>query len=148
ARDFNMGDGLFGPVQPIYEDRQGRIWIGTYGGLAQYVDGRLIFLTEKDGLSSNRIRAIYEDGDGVLWVGTYDGGLNRFKYGKFTSYTTREGMFSNGVFAILEDRRGNFWMSSNQGIHRVRKQQLNDFAEGKLKKIDSVSYGKADGMLN
>lgn len=148
ARDFKMGDGLLGPVQPIYEDRKGRIWIGTYGGLAQYVDGRLIFLTEKDGPSSNRIRAIYEDADGVLWIGTYDGGLNRFKDGKFTSYTTREGMFSNGVFAILEDRRDNFWMSSNQGIYRVRKQQLNDFAEGKVKQIDSVSYGKADGMLN
>src|SRR5262249_21522155 len=113
-----------------------------------YVDGKLALLTEKDGLSSNRVRAIYEDQDGTFWIGTYDGGLNRFKDGRFTSYTTREGMSNNGVFAILEDRRGNFWMSSNQGIHRVRKQQLNDFADGKIAKIDSVSYGLADGMLN
>ena len=81
-------------------------------------------------------------------VGTYDGGLNRYKDGKFTSYTTKEGMFSSGVFAILEDQRGNLWMSSNQGIYRVSKQQLNDFADGKITKIDSVSYGRADGMLN
>src|SRR6185436_10081166 len=85
---------------------------------------------------------------GVLWIGTYDGGLNRFKDGRFTSYTMKEGMFSNGVFAILEDARGNFWMSSNQGIYRVRKQQLNDFAAGKISRIDSISYGKADGMLS
>ncbi|HWO01837.1 MAG TPA: two-component regulator propeller domain-containing protein [Blastocatellia bacterium] len=148
VKDFSREDGLQAWVQPIYEDRQGRIWIGTYGGLARYVDDRLVFLTEKDGLSSNRVRAIYEDSDGVLWVGTYDGGLNRYKDGRFTSYTTKEGMFSNGVFAILEDQRGNFWMSSNQGIYRVSKQQLNDFADGKIKKIDSVSYGRADGMLN
>ncbi|HEU4388978.1 MAG TPA: two-component regulator propeller domain-containing protein [Blastocatellia bacterium] len=152
VKNFSEKDGLQGLVQPIYEDRQGRIWIGGYGGLAQYVDdgatARLVFLTEKDGLSSNRVRAIYEDTDGVLWVGTYDGGLNRYKDGRFTSYTTKEGMFSNGVFAILEDRRANFWMSSNQGIHRVSKQQLNDFADGKIKKISSVSYGLADGMLN
>jgi len=148
VKDFTREDGLRGFVQPIYEDRRGRIWIGTYGGLAQYVDGRLVFLTEKDGLSSNRVRAIYEDSDGALWLGTYDGGLNRYRDGKFTSYTTNEGMFSNGVFAILEDRRGNFWMSSNQGIHRVSKQQLNDFADGKITKIRSVSYGRADGMLN
>src|SRR5262249_58592865 len=56
-------------------------------------------------------------------------------------------MFSNGVFAILEDRRANFWMSSNQGIYRVSKQQLNDFAAGKITKVVSVSYGMADGML-
>jgi signal transduction histidine kinase/streptogramin lyase len=147
-RTFTTEDGLHEFVQPIYEDRQGRIWIGSYGGLAQFVDDHLVLLTEKDGLSSNRIRAIHEDTDGTLWIGTYDGGLNRFKDGRFTSYTTKDGMFSNGVFAILEDKRGNFWMSSNQGIHRVRKDQLNDFAEGRIHKIDSISYGKADGMLN
>src|SRR5262245_30178192 len=148
VKDFSPQDGLLGFVQPIYEDRRGRIWIGSYGGLAQYVDDHLVFLTEKDGLSSNRVRALYEDSDGVLWVGTYDGGLNRYKDGKFTSYTSKDGMFSNGVFAILEDQRGNFWMSSNQGIYRVSKKQLNDFADGKITKIDSVSYGLADGMLN
>lgn len=148
VKRFGFNDGFRDLVQPIYEDRQGRIWIGSYGGLAQYVDGRLVFYTERDGLSTNRIRSIYEDSDGVLWIGTYDGGLNRFQDGKFTSYTMKEGMFSNGVFAILEDPRGNFWMSSNQGIYRVRKQQLNDFAEGRIKRIHSVSYGKADGMLN
>jgi signal transduction histidine kinase/ligand-binding sensor domain-containing protein len=145
---FGRAEGFQGLVQPIFEDREGRLWIGTYGGLAQYVEGRFVFYTERDGLSSNRVRAIYEDSDGVLWIGTYDGGLNRFKDGKFTSYTTKEGMFSNGVFAILEDARGNFWMSSNQGIHRASRQQLNDFAEGKIARIDSISYGKADGMLN
>ena len=145
---FTSNDGLTGLVQPIYEDRSGRIWIGSYNGLAQYVDGRLVFYREKDGLSSNRIRSIYEDSDGNLWIGTYDGGLNRFKDGKFTRYTTKEGMFSNGVFAIIEDSHGNFWMSSNQGIYRARKQDLNDFAEGKIASIHTVSYGKADGMLN
>jgi len=145
---FDAKDGLQGVVQPIYEDRQGRLWIGTYGGLGEYTGGQWRFYTERDGLSGNRIRAIYEDGDGVLWIGTYDGGLNRFKDGKFTRYTTLEGMYSNGVFSILEDRHGNFWMGSNQGIHRVRKQQLNDLADGKISRVDAVAYGKADGMLS
>jgi signal transduction histidine kinase len=145
---FDDKDGLQGVTQPIYEDRQGRLWIGSYGGLAQYVDGRLRFYTERDGLSSKRVRAFYEDGEGVLWIGTYDGGLNRFKDGRFTRYTTQEGMFSNGVFSILEDGRGNFWMGSNQGIHRVRRQQLNEFADGRVTRIDAVGYGTADGMLS
>jgi signal transduction histidine kinase/ligand-binding sensor domain-containing protein len=140
--------GLGPFVQPIFEDSAGRLWIGSYNGLAEMVDERLIFYTERDGLSSNRIRAIYETSDGVLWIGTYDGGLNRFKDGRFTSYTTKEGLFSNGVFAILEDEQGNFWMSSNQGIYRVSRRQLDDFAEGRISKIDSISYGRADGMLN
>ena len=34
------------------------------------------------------------------------------------------------------------------GIYRVNRQQLNDFADGKITKIACVSYGKADGLLN
>jgi hypothetical protein len=37
-------------------------------------------------------------------------------------------------------------MNSNQGIYRVRKQELNDFADGKVESVTSVSYGPEDGL--
>ena len=76
------------------------------------------------------MRAVHEDDDGVLWIGTYDSGLARLAQGRFTHYTTRTGLFNDGVFQILEDGRGNLWMSSNRGISRVRKQELNELAAG------------------
>jgi ligand-binding sensor domain-containing protein len=91
---------------------------------------------------------LYEDADGVLWIGTYDGGLARFKDGRFTRYTVNEGLYNNGVFAILEDGQANLWMSCNRGIYRVSRQQLNDYAEGKTRQISSIAYGKQDGMAN
>ena len=39
-------------------------------------------------------------------------------------------------------------MSSNRGISRVRKQELDDVAAGRRRSISSVAYGKADGMAN
>jgi signal transduction histidine kinase len=39
-------------------------------------------------------------------------------------------------------------MSCNRGIYRVRKQELNDFAEGKISTVTSVAFGKSDGMEN
>ncbi|MCI0488143.1 MAG: histidine kinase [Blastocatellia bacterium] len=147
SRRYGKEDGLQSEeIRALLEDREGDLWIGTYGGLARFHKGRFTSYTETDGLSSNRIRSLYEDGEGTLWIGTYDGGLNRFKDGRFTRYTTEEGMSSNGVFQILEDDAGNFWMSGNQGIQRVSRQQLNDFAEGKIAALTSVSYGVADGM--
>ena len=104
--------------------------------------------TEADGLPSDSVRALYEDNHGVLWIGTYDGGLGRFKDGKFTIFTAENGLFDNGVFQILEDDDGNFWMSSNRGIHRTRKQDLDDFAAGRVKKFNSTGYGISDGLLN
>ena len=59
-----------------------------------------------------------------------------------------DGLSSNGVFCILEDDRGWFWMNSNQGIYRVSKQELNDFADGKIKSLTSIAYNKQDGLLN
>ena len=146
---YTPQDGLAGKeVSALYEDRQGQLWIGTDAGLSRYKDGTFTSYTEKEGLAGSIVRALYEDDAGALWIGTYDGGLYRFKDGRFTHYTTREGLFDNGVFSIIEDGVGNFWISCNLGIYRVRKAELNDFAEGRAKEISSIPYNKRDGMLN
>ena len=101
-----------------------------------------------EGVATNHIWTIYEDADGTFWIGTYDDGLSRFRDGHFFNYRMEHGLFDNGVFQILEDRRGYFWISCNRGIYRVSRQELNDFAEGRVSRINSVAYGKHDGMLN
>ncbi len=146
--NITTNDGLASDdCKIILEACDGTIWIGTYGGLTRFRNGAFSSFTTNDGLASNQVRSLYEDSAGVLWIGSYDGGLTRFKDGRFTRYTTREGLFNNSVFQILEDASGNFWMSSNRGIFRVAKQQLNDFADGKINYIESIAYGKADGLL-
>jgi signal transduction histidine kinase/ligand-binding sensor domain-containing protein len=144
---YTTKDGLAGTdTKVIIEDGQGGLWLGSYGGLTHYKDGKFNSWTEKDGLPGATVRALKQDGDGTLWIGTYDSGLGRFKDGRFTSYTTKDGLFDNGVFQILEDDSGWFWMSSNRGIYRARKQELNDFADGRLKTLTCLSYKKEDGM--
>ncbi|HEY6330796.1 MAG TPA: two-component regulator propeller domain-containing protein, partial [Blastocatellia bacterium] len=146
---YTTSEGLAGDsVKVILEDREGALWFGTYGGLTRLKNGIFTSYKKSDGLASDRVRSLYQDGDGVIWVGTYDGGLSRIKDGHITNYTTNDGLFNNGVFQILDDQCGNLWMSSNLGIYRVSRQELNDFAEGKIHQITSVSYGKRDGMLN
>jgi signal transduction histidine kinase/ligand-binding sensor domain-containing protein len=145
---YRTEQGLAGNnIRVLIDDGANGLWIGCFGGLSHYADGKFTSWTERDGLPSN-VRALYRDSDGTLWLGTYDGGLARFKDGKFTTYTTRQGLFDNGVFQILEDQRGNFWISSNHGIYRVRRRDLDEFAQGRRESITSVAYGKADGMLN
>jgi signal transduction histidine kinase/ligand-binding sensor domain-containing protein len=146
---FTTQDGLPGnTVRSIIEAAGGGVWVGTYGGLLRWRDGKITAWTERDGLPGNAVRALYEDQEGVLWIGTYDSGLGRFKDGKFTRYTTSEGLFNDGVFQILEDAFGYLWMSSNRGIYRVRKQELNEVAAGARHAILSIPFGKNDGMRN
>jgi len=146
---YTTAEGLAGnDVKVIHEARDGTLWFGTFGGISHFADGKFTNYTTNEGLASNFVRSIKEDADGTLWIGTYDGGLSRFKDGKFFTFNTENGLFNNGVFATEEDGNGNFWISSNKGIFRVNKQQLNDFADGKTTRYDSVGYGKQDGMLN
>lgn len=146
---YTAKDGYSGgEVRAFLEDRAGDLWIATYGGLFRFDGASFVSFTESDGLSSNNVRSLFEDGDRTLWIGTYDGGLNRLKDGKFTRCGMDDGLFNDGVFQILEDSLGNFWMTSNRGIYRTSKQQLNDFADGRIKKITCVSYGSRDGLLN
>ena len=146
---FTTENGLAGnDVKVIIDAHSGGLWIGTYGGLSRFQNGKLTSWTENDGLPSRTIRALYEDADEVLWIGTYDGGLARFKDGKFTHYNSGIGLYNDGAFQILEDEQRNFWISSNHGIYRVSRDELNEYADGKRTTINSTAYGKSDGMLN
>ena len=145
---YTSGDGLPDTsVRAIQEDAAGTLWIGTSnGGVARLSQGRFTTITTKDGLSSNVVRSLYADQQGSVWIGTLGGGLNRLKNGRITVYMTRNGLFDDVIWLILEDGQGNLWMSSSRGIFRVSKQDLNDFADGRITSIASVAYGKADGV--
>ncbi len=146
---FTIEDGLPSKdVKQILQAKDGTIWIATVAGLARFVGESIESFTEKDGLSGNHIRMVYEDSEGLLWVGTYDAGLTLYRNGAFATIKIEDGLFSNGVFQILPDEKGNFWISSNQGIYRVNRQQLIDFADGRIPSIISTAFGKSDGMLN
>jgi signal transduction histidine kinase/ligand-binding sensor domain-containing protein/CheY-like chemotaxis protein len=146
-KTYTMENGLgSNVVRAIYEDRQHRLWVGTGGGLSLFKDGRFQTYSIRNGLSSNVVLAIYEDAEGTVWVGTNGGGLDRFKDNHFTAYSVRNGLWDDAVFRILEDDDGNLWMSCNRGVFRVSRKQLNDLAEKKIKRLETVSYGEADGM--
>jgi len=142
-------NGLAGDdVRVIISDHSGDIWLGGYGGVTRIHHGQFQRWTEAEGLPSNNIRSIMEDSAGEIWIGTYDGGLGWFRNGKWVIFNQDRGLFDNGVFQILEDSTGSFWMSSNNGIYRVRRSELQEVADGKRARVASIAYGRADGMLN
>lgn len=133
----------------IHLDRNKKLWFGTAGaGLCGYDGENFHCIGEKDGLSNGSVKAIYEDTDGVFWLGTSGGGLDRLKDGKITAYTTTQGLFDDTIHQVMEDAHGNLWMSCNKGVFEVSKQDLNDFADGKIRSVRSIPYGRGDGMVS
>jgi signal transduction histidine kinase/ligand-binding sensor domain-containing protein len=149
TRLLNTKNGLqTDEVRVILEDHAGALWVAGTGGVTKMERGVFHGWSEKDGLPSESIRALYEDNQGVMWIGTYDSGLIRLAGNRITRFTTQDGLFDNGAFQIIEDQSGFLWMTSNRGIYRVKKHELDEVAAGQRKTVHSVAYGKEDGMLS
>jgi diguanylate cyclase (GGDEF)-like protein len=136
-----------GEIPAMAEAADGTLWLGTDGeGVIRIKNGIATSLTKANGLLSDHVLALHIDREGVLWIGTSSGGLNRMKDGKITSYTPDEGLFDSTVGNILEDQSGNLWMGSDNGIFRVAKSALNDFANGRASAIHGVVFDTTDGL--
>lgn len=110
-------------VWSIYEDPDGGVWIGTYGGKLAYAspydDGVDSFGATPGGLDHPIVSCFEEDGDGNLWIGTEGGGLNFWdrKKGKFTYYTAENGsgLVSNMIKRIRYSSDGSLVVSTFNG---------------------------------
>ena len=137
----------FTDVKAMVEGKEGRIWVGSEEGLTVFLGETFKRYTMKDGLSSEWVNALYIDKDDTLWIGTENGGLDRFKDGKFVAITpAASGIFSERIYSIIEDDFGNLWMGSRHGIFRANRKELNDYADGKVSTVRCISYGQSDGL--
>jgi signal transduction histidine kinase/ligand-binding sensor domain-containing protein len=133
-------------VVTLCEGSGGVMWAGTYGKGLWRIDGESLKLyTTADGLSSDQIRSLYQDADGTLWIATSGGGLDAFRDGRFSQFTEKDGLLSDNI-AKVEDDGESLWLATTRGICRIFKQQLKDFAQGRSKMLEPLTYGVEDGL--
>ena len=96
---YKTADGLPSDnIISLYEDKKGRMWIGTDAGLSVYDGSTFTNYTMVDGLLSNRVYAVLEDKDGGIWAGTTNG-LNFMQDGEWFYFTY---FYEAPIFALLE----------------------------------------------
>ena len=106
-KNFAIKDGLpHNGVRAIMEDKTGKLWIGTEGGLCFYDGQTFTVLKNKDGKLFKNIWSIIEDKKGSIWFGDVDG-LWRYDGRIFTKVSQRVG------YGIIEDKKGNIWTTGS-----------------------------------
>jgi ligand-binding sensor domain-containing protein len=134
-------------VGTLVPDAGGALWMGTNGGgLMRWYAGASAPIPPGGPPRSTRANAILFDPDGTMWVGTTGAGLWRLRDRHWSVFTAKDGLFDDQMWAVLDDGLGNLWMSSNLGIWRVSRAQLEARAAGLRTLVDSTVYGEADGM--
>lgn len=136
-------------IWSLADDPHSNLWLGTISGELYRYDGtNFVRYGTAEGLPGASIGALHFTPEGDLWIGTLGGGLGRMRQGRFVFADVRHGLADDVVSGIVADQLGWFWLSSDHGIIRVRKQDLDEFADGKRARFDSIRYGKDDGLAN
>lgn len=139
-------EGLHIYARGFHQSADGAIWIAGHGGLFRSDAGRLTHWGAAEGLSSNFVTSLAAEPDGTLWLSTADAGLNRFKDGRITQYRLAQGLYDETIFRVLSDGRGGVWMTSNRGLSRVARAELDAVAEGRAREVHSEVYTETDGL--
>jgi signal transduction histidine kinase/ligand-binding sensor domain-containing protein len=152
---YNPNDNTslsYNSVYSIYKDRNGSIWLGTFGdGIDIY--NKLIKnfthykqeLNNPNSLSNNFVNSFFEEDD-HLWIGT-SGGLNLFdKKKKIFKYfvhdpNNNKSIGSNSVRVIKRDSKKNLWIGTWGGGLNLYNSKNNTFTRFKHDPNDNKSIG-------
>jgi signal transduction histidine kinase/ligand-binding sensor domain-containing protein len=136
---FTAKDGLpASSVRALAEDTRGVFWIGTErDGLFQFRDGKISSIPApvKD------ISCLLAGRAGGLWVGTSGHGLARFQSGSWNLCSTLNGgLATDSIGYLIDDDAGNLWIGSYEGLMRVEKKSLADFAADAVKTVPCRTF--------
>jgi ligand-binding sensor domain-containing protein/signal transduction histidine kinase len=112
-----LNRATIGNVYDCNEDREGRIWFGTWGsGLYCWEAGKVTKLPDPE-LDGTAVLAVAEDKEGQIWVGT-QGGLRC--YGTNLAHKDIPALLAE-IGAVLVDRNGAVWIgTTGQGLALYR----------------------------
>eukprot|EP01029_Cantina_marsupialis_P032250 TRINITY_DN966_c1_g1_i11.p1 TRINITY_DN966_c1_g1~~TRINITY_DN966_c1_g1_i11.p1 ORF type:complete len:1344 (-),score=101.16 TRINITY_DN966_c1_g1_i11:659-4690(-) len=114
-------------VRDISEDREGRIWIGTFLGVSvldvknQKFSNYYQSDKNPNALSHNSIYTMFRDHEGSIWIGTYFGGVNIYnpKTNIFRYFVAdpehNKSINYRVVGSMLEDDDKNLWIATEGG---------------------------------
>lgn len=108
-------------ILALFEDREGRLWVGTAAGLAVRENGEFTVCGRSSGLPQMAVRAVGQDGAGDIWVCGPGDGLFRRQGGQFVRFPV-PGLAADAPFQSLAGGRdGSLWVGlANGGLVLIR----------------------------
>lgn len=124
---YTVHDGLADArVRLVHETADGRILLGTYRGLYEWRDGRILPLGRQTGLTDDTmISAILELDDGRWLVGSTTGEDLRVFDGRRWHRIGRAQDLPANVAFFLAQAEGQVWVAGMRGVYRLPLEELN-----------------------
>jgi ligand-binding sensor domain-containing protein/signal transduction histidine kinase len=135
----------------VLEDRQGTIWIATWGGgINALQDDRMLTYGTTNGLTYDLVLSLHEGRDGNLWLGMdFDAGLNRLDERRRNVLARPADLIAASIRAIHEDRQGAVWIGTAKGLSILRGNQCESYtrAQGLAGNLVMVIHEDQQGQI-
>ena len=136
---YGVEDGLIqSQIESIIQDYEGKLWIGTIGGLTIYDGVDFKSFTTKEGLSEDWISCFYSDKDENIWMGHWGGGITKFSKSKdqFEILQFEKELQYRKIIKFLEIGQEDMLIfTEGAGVFRYTNGKLNAWS-AKLKSLD------------
>ncbi len=113
----NAGSGLSDNlIETLLVDREGKLWVGTHGGLNRICPKKVSVLSHNDGLDYGAVQGLAEIRPGVIWAaepnGVYQWEGNIFRRLLLNQLSSQE----PSVSALLAAPDGSCWVAGTRGL--------------------------------
>ncbi|HSC39988.1 MAG TPA: ATP-binding protein, partial [Chitinophagaceae bacterium] len=133
-------------IESITEAQPGMLWIATRKGLYAFDIARKR-MNDKPLLADVYARNIFRAKDGSIWVGTYGNGYYKYAQGTFVALPLDPQKYLANTHAFLEDDNGFFWLTTNHGLFKLRKADLDSFVISRdIKDVYFYYFDKSYGF--
>ena len=105
-------------IRSFYEDKDGRIWIGSEFGVYIYYHGKVVRPAMENGALGHAVVFSMLEQAGRMLMGTYSKGIIIFDRatGRYDTIATGKGLPSPDINQILTDHEGGLWIATPYGL--------------------------------
>lgn len=144
---FSQPDFIYhfkSPVNTFFQYNANEILVGSNDGLYAVVLGKNTITPIQKNI---HIKNIIRTKDHLIWITTDKDGFYLFKNRKLLKMPNDRNNYLQSAHYILEDRKGFYWISSNNGLFKVPKKQLQQYAADGSTPVYYYRFTKRDGFL-
>ena len=138
-------------VQALLQGRDGRLWVGTGGGLATFDGSRFSgpgAAPAVPELDARPIFGFFEAADGAIWVGHIRGAA-RFHQGRYEAAIGAEVTEGRRIWSFAQAADGTVWAATENGLVSWRAGQVRRYQEADglpTRRVRSLAFDR-DGTL-
>lgn len=121
------------------------LWVGTIQGLKK-ISLKTYGIKQITAQKEVYIRNIVKSRDGKVWITTLGKGFYLVRNEKLIRMPSDDDKNLMSPHTLLEDKNHVFWIPTNNGLYKVREQNLLAYAQNKNKEVNYYKYTKDAGF--